>query len=148
MDTKNYGNNRYRGEACIRHIGETLHSSYPVLTSDEDQPLVMELHIGFDSSQSLTVVADLYDYDDPSYNCSTAVVVNRDDALAMAHRHRVRYTQLPRYISECMEEWDEIRLPVIRDVRACMKEITDCLIDEGCRIRIRRTYGPHGYQCF
>lgn len=40
-----------------------------------------------------------------------------------------------------MEDWDAIINPTFTDVRNCFKEITECLIDEGCRFKIERTYG-------
>ena len=147
METNTYARTLYNGAPREKHIGPTLHSAQTVLESDEDQPIIMELSVGFDSSQRLTIAADFYDYEDSRFNCSTAVTVNKGDASAMARRHKVRYSQLPRFINECMAEWDEIPLPGVRDVRACMKEIIECLIEEGCRLRVSRTYGRHGYRC-
>ena len=36
-----------------------------------------------------------------------------------------------------MAEWRELVNPDFRQVRACFKEITECLLDEGCRLKIR-----------
>lgn len=130
-----------------KHICDSLHSSWLVLVSDEEQPVVIELCVGFNVSGALVISADLYDYDEPEYECSTAAIVNVDDAFAMARRHKVRYSDLPRFISDCMEEWDSVINPTLRDVRDCFKEITESLLDEGCRFRIKRTYGKYGYMC-
>ncbi len=46
-----------------------------------------------------------------------------------------------------MAEWREIRDPWRDDVQACFKEVTECLLAEGCHFRIRRTTGPRGYIC-
>lgn len=130
------------------HISDSL---YPpcchILSSDEDQPIVMDLYAGFDASGRLVVCVDSSDYDEPEYDCSTAAVVNLDDSRAMARRHRIRHSRLPAFIAECMEEWGEIINPTLSQVRDCFKEITECLLDEGCRFKILRTYGKSGHTC-
>lgn len=75
-----------------------------VMSSDEDQPIVMDIYVGFIVRSQLVVSVDLYDYDEPWYNCSTAAFVNIDDARRMAKRHKVKYENLPRLIAECMAE--------------------------------------------
>lgn len=129
------------------HIGDRLHSICPVMNSDEDQPVVMDIYAGFTSRGQLAVSVDYFNYEDPRYNCSTAAVVNSDDARRMARRHRMKFDDLPLLIAESMEEWSEIINPRLRDVRSCFKEITECLLDEGCRFRIERTYGKNDYLC-
>ena len=47
-----------------------------------------------------------------------------------------------------MSDWDEIVNPTIRQVYECFKEVTECILDEGCRFKIKRRYGLHGYMCF
>lgn len=117
------------------------------MCSDEDQHIVMEIHAGFTVRNELAVSVDLYDYEEPWYNCSTAAIVNIDDARRMAHRHRVPYDRLPMFIVSCMEDWREIVNANFRQVVACFKEITECLLDEGCRFRIERTCGRNDRIC-
>lgn len=119
-----------------------------VMGSDDDQPIVMEIYAGFDERERLVVSLDNYDYEDPRYNCSTWVTVNKEDALALARRKKVKYPGLPYYISSCMEEWQEIVNADFRQLRACFKEITECFLDEGCRFYVGRTYGPHEWMCY
>lgn len=117
------------------------------MCSDDDQPIIMEINSGFNSTGELTISADYFDYEEPGYNCSTAVVVNEDDAREMARRHNVKYMDLPVFIAQCMEEWSGLINPNCNQVRECFKEITDALLDEGCRFKLINTYGSNGYTC-
>lgn len=130
-----------------RHITDDLHSCCFVMGSDDDQPIVMEVIAGFDFRDNLTVCINLHDFDDPAYNCSTAAVVNCDDSIEMARRHRIDYEHLPRFIAVCMSGWRGIPNASFRQLKACFKEITEALLDERCRFRIVRTYGPREYIC-
>lgn len=118
------------------------------MSSDDDQPIVMDMYVGFDISQQLIVSVDLHDYDEPEYNCSTAAVVNRWDARAMARRNRLKPSRLPLFIAERMAEWGQVINPTFAQVRDCFKEITDLLLDQGCRLKIIRTHGKSAHTCF
>ena len=107
----------------------------------------MNIRAGFDIHDQLVVCIDFENYRKPQNNCSTAVVVNRDDSEAMAIRHHVGHSELPAFIAECMEEWREIDRASLSKVKDCFKEITECLLDEGCRFKIVRTYGRDGSVC-
>lgn len=39
------------------------------MSSDEDQPIIMDLLVGFNFSDELVIVIDLFDYEEPAYNC-------------------------------------------------------------------------------
>lgn len=129
------------------HLSDLLHSYRFIMGSDDDQPIVMEIYAGFNFRDQLTISVDFINYDDYSYNCSTAAVIDIDDAKAMARRHEVRYHRLPAFIAECMEDWRRIINPSLNQVRDCFKEITECLLDERCRFRITRTTGKNHYIC-
>lgn len=131
-----------------KHISDSLYlPCCQIMNSDDDQPIIMEIIAGFNLSGQLVICVDLYDYEEPEYNCSTAAVVNIEDSRKMAKHHRMKHNQLPKFISECMEEWGDIINPTFTQVRDCFKEITECLLDEGCRIKIKRTYGKGGHMC-
>ena len=117
------------------------------MSSDEDQPIVMDIYAGFTPRGELAIAVDRHDYDEPEYNCSTAAIVCIDDAKVMARRNKVEYHHLPHFIAGCMEDWREIVNADLRQVTRCFKEITECLIDEGCRFRIERTYGRRDTMC-
>ena len=118
-----------------------------VMCSDEDQPIVEELCAGISVRGELVVSVENIDYEDERYYCWTRAVVRKDDTRRLARRHKVDVRALPRFISECMSEWREIINPNFREVEACFKEITECLLDEGCRFRIERKFGPGGFMC-
>ncbi len=117
------------------------------MNSDDDQPIIIEIIVGFNRTGQLVVCVDFYDYDEPEYNCSTAAIVNLEDSQKMARHHRVKHHQLPEFIGDCMEEWGDIINPTFTQVRDCFKEITECLLDEGCRFKIIRTYGKDDHMC-
>lgn len=132
-----------------KHISDSLYlPCCHILNSDDDQPIIMEIIVGFNLSGQLVVCMDLLDYEEPEYNCSTAAVVNLEDSQKMARHHLVKHHQLPKFIGESMEDWDAIINPTFTDVRNCFKEITECLIDEGCRFKIERTYGKDNHMCY
>lgn len=117
------------------------------MNSDEDQPMVMDIYVGFTSQNELAVSVDFSNYEDPRYNCSTFAIVDYEDGVRLAKRHKISHDKLPQFISECMDEWDEIVNPTLSQVRECFKEITECLLDEGCHFKIGRTYGKNDYIC-
>ncbi len=119
-----------------RHVCDGLRLCRDIMSSDEDQPVVMDLTVGFNSRGLLVVAADLYDYENPARDCSTAAVVDREDAEGLARRYGVAYDSLPDFIAENMDDWREMVNPGVEDVRDCFKDITDRLLEEGCHFHI------------
>lgn len=118
-----------------------------ILSSDEDQPIVMDLAAGFDRYERLVIAIDCINYDDRRFNCSTSAVVPLGDTMRLARRHHIAPAALPEFISDCMAEWRGIVNPSFAQVVDCFKEITECLLDEKCRFRIYRRTGSHGKIC-
>lgn len=105
-----------------RHISDTLHIPWcHIMSSDEDHSIVIDLYVGFNISNQLVICVDLNDYNESEYNCSTAAVINY--------------------------EWNEIINPTLTQVTDYFKEITECLLDEGCQFKIKRTYGKGEHMC-
>lgn len=130
-----------------KHLSAELCSCCYIMYSDLDQPMVMEVMVGFNTRSELMAVIIYDDSEEPWYNCSTAAVVNFEDAMKMAEHHKIPYWKLPDFIGECMEGWGELVNADFKQTKACFKEIVDCLIEEGCRLKIIRTYGKNGYMC-
>lgn len=130
------------------HISTSLHATDYIMCSDEDSCVIMEIFAGFNNRQELTISLDYIDRDFPENNCSTAVVVNIEDAFKMAKKNNVKYSKLPSFIFECMSEWREIINPSLRQTKDCFTEIIEALIEENCRYRLERTYGPNNFQCY
>lgn len=130
-----------------RHISSRLIASDLILSSDDDQPQVEDLIIGYDAKGRLIIVVEYHDYDDERYNCCTYMKLSYDESRSLARRLKTTFIGLPRYISACMDEWKTIVLPTMNQVEACFKEVSDCLIDEGCRFEIKRHYGIYGFSC-
>ena len=122
-------------------IGAALRGSCFVASSKHSEPQVLRISVGFNTTNELTVSIDSYHRFAAPYNCSTAAVVNPEDALAMARRHRIDFAELPRFISDCMASWRRSPNMGRGQVLRCFKEITENLLDERCRFRIVRTTG-------
>lgn len=118
-----------------------------IMSSDEDASVVEDLGVGFNTDHELVVSIEHFDYDDSRYNCSTCAVVTFDDAYDLSRRLNVPLHKLPMAIYDSMRYWRKKVNPSRSQVRACFKEITECLLDERCPFRIRRTYGLRGYRC-
>lgn len=56
----------------------THSSSFLIISSDDDQPIVQDLYVLIDSSYKLTVSVTNIDYEDDRYNCSTSAIVSPD----------------------------------------------------------------------
>lgn len=129
------------------HYLDLFCSAY-VFNSDDDQPIVADLTVGYHrESNDLIILLSYTDYEEPEYNCATWAIVKKDEALKLARRLKVSMPGLPRFIYDCMEEWRDIINPSTHDVKGCFKEILDCLVDEKCRYTLRRKYGKSGWTC-
>lgn len=130
-----------------KHISDSLHEPCcHIVNSDDDQPMIMEIVAGFDRSGQLVVCVDYTDYEEPECNCSTAAIVDLEDSRKMAGRHHVKHDELPEFIRDSMEDWRDIVNPTFTQVKDCFKEITECLLDEGCRFTIERTTGKYSME--
>ncbi len=117
------------------------------MSSDEDQPVVEDLYVGFDTYMHLVVTIEHIDYEKPEYSCSISAIVNKGDAFNLSKKLKVPMIHLLDVISESMEEYTEIVNADFGQVQECFKEITDCFISEECPYRIVRKYGKHGFIC-
>lgn len=130
------------------HFTEEIHGPYFIMCSDEDQPKVMDLYAGYNSRKQLVIACDFSDYDDEGHNCATAAIVDKEDAEALAKRLDVSFEELPKLISDNMEEWREIINPDCDQVVNCFTEITEMLVEDGCRYKIVRKYGKNDFFWF
>lgn len=126
---------------------QNLWKCYHIMSSDEDQPVVEDLYVGFDTYMHLVVTIEHIDYEKPEYSCSISAIVNKEDAFNLSKKLKVPMIHLLDVISESMEEYTEIVNADFGQVQECFKEITDCFISEKCLYRIVRKYGKHGFIC-
>lgn len=110
-----------------------------IMGSDDDQPIVNEIYIGFDPLDNFIITIDHLNYYNHSRDCSTWATVERDEAIALADRLEVDLPQLPDFFKEWMAVWRRIPNASLSQVIACFKEITECLLDERCHFRIDRS---------
>ncbi|MFS2411204.1 hypothetical protein AAH145_09750 [Bacteroides thetaiotaomicron] len=126
---------------------QNLWKCYHIMSSDEDQPVVEDLYVGFDTYMHLVVTIEHIDYEKPEYSCSVSAIVNKEDAFNLSKKLKVPMMHLLDVISESMEEYTEIVNADFGQVQECFKEITDCFASEKCPYRIVRKYGKHGFIC-
>lgn len=118
-----------------------------IMSSDEDQPVVEDLYVGFDEDMCLVATIEHINYDNPEYSCSVSAIVGKDDAFTLSKRIKVSMKQLPDAISEFTEEYTEIVNADFKQVQECFKTIIDWFIDKNCPYRIARKYGKDGFIC-
>lgn len=116
-----------------------------VFNSHEDFSVHEAIYVGYDDNLNLIIMCEYTDSDEPDYDCATYAILNKHEATRLAKRLKVTLLNLPLEIADSMSEWDEIVCPLPSDVRSCFKEITECLIDEGCHFRIKRKSARNGY---
>lgn len=117
------------------------------MSSDEDQPVVEYLYVGFDTDMYLVITIEHVDYDESEYSCSVSVVIDKEEAFNLSRKLNVSMSQLLDVRKESMEEYTEIPNANFLQVQECFKDITDSLVNEKCPYRIERKYGKHGYIC-
>ena len=116
-----------------------------VMDSDNDQPIVESLCVGFDARMRLVAVIEHTDYDEPAYSCSVSAVINKDDAYELSRWLNVPMTHLPGAIGEAVKAQTEVVNPSTREVQECFKAIVNLFVDGKCPYRIIRKYGKHGF---
>ena len=128
-------------------MSQELWKSCHIMSSDEDQPIVEDLYVGFDTDMRLVVELKHTDYEESGYNCSVSAVVEKDDAFGLSRKWNVPMTRLPEVIVSSVAEYTETVNAGFREVQACFKAVTEYLITEQCPYRIVRQYGRQGYIC-
>lgn len=111
------------------------------MSSDEDQPVVESLYVGFDADMRLVITIEHVDYDEPEDSCSVSAVIDKEGAFELSKKLSVSMSQLLDVIKESMVEYTKIPNADFRQVQECFKDITDCLVNEKCPYRIERKYG-------
>lgn len=115
-----------------------------VFNSHEDFSIYEAIYAGYDDNLNLIIMCEHTDSDEPDYDYTTYAILNKSEAIRLAKRLKTSLSELPLEIADCMSECDEIVCPLPSDVRNCFKEITECLIDEGCHFIIKRKSARNG----
>lgn len=126
-------------------VSDDLIRCISIFNSHEDFSVYEAIHAGYDNKLNLIIICEHTDYDESGYDCATYAILNKHEATRLAKRLKVTLSSLPLEIAYAMSEWDEIVCPMPSDVRNCFKEITECLLDEGCHFRINRKFSPNGF---
>lgn len=116
-----------------------------IFNSHEDFQVYEAVYAGYDEDWNLVIICEYTDCDAPQYDCGTYAILNKHEALRLAGRLKVPLIDLPLEIAESMSEWNEIVCPLPSHVEDCFKDITECLLDEGCRFKICRKSARNGY---
>lgn len=116
-----------------------------IFNTHEDFEDYEAVYVGFDSKINLIILCEYSCYSRPEFDCGTYAILSPGEAFRLAKRLKVALSDLPAEIGQAMADWNEIHFAEPSDVRDCFKEITECLIDEGCRFRIARRRARNGY---
>lgn len=113
-----------------------------------DYGVYEDVHVGYDEDMNLIVMCEHTDYDEQDYDCAVYAILNNHEAFRLARRLKVTLPDLPSEIAKSMTEREETECPYPYEAGDCFKEITECMIYEGCRFRIRRKPARNGYFAF
>lgn len=89
---------------------------------------------------NLIIMCEHTDREKQDYDCATYAILDKHEAIRLAGRLKTTLLDLPLEIAESMSEWRDMACPLYADVRDCFKEITECLIAEGCHFKIKRKF--------
>lgn len=87
----------------------------------------------------MVIMCESCDLDSSVSYSAIYAVADKDEALRLARHLGVSLRELPAEIGRSMENWYDIPAPTPSDVRDCFKDITECLVDEGCHFKIFTT---------
>ena len=118
-----------------------------LMHTDEDQPVVEDIIVGYNDKAQLLIQLQHTDYEDSRYTCHTSLVIEREDAYKWARQWQVTLRDLPQAIGKRFKAYGNSTNARYDDVSRCFGEIIDCLVDGKCRYRIVREYGKHGFSC-
>lgn len=129
-------------------MNRELWTTYLIMSSDEDQPVVEDLYAAFDESMNFILAVEHTDYDFRDSSCMVYAVVSREEAFKLAKAYGVSVKELPKAIAESVSEYTEMVNADLSDVSDCFREITDLFTEKNCRFKVLREYGKDGYICF
>lgn len=116
------------------------------MSSDDDQPIVEDLSIGYSDTLELVVRIEHTDYEEDD-RCSLEAVVTKDDAFELSKRLGVGMQNLPGKIAEEFDSYDKIINARFSDVHECFKGILNYLSALHTRYRIIEHPDRTGYVC-
>lgn len=127
---------------------DSLFLCHHVFCSDDDADTVEDIFVGYDETLNLVVLLEHTDYTEPQYNCCAYAVVSKDEAFTLAKLHSVTMAQLPRAISENVEDYRGAINPTLGLTRCCFRDLLGRLADSGCHMKMKRTFADDEYTCF
>lgn len=109
-----------------------------VMSSDEDQPIIHDLIVGFsESTRNLVIQIETQDYERGETRINVSATVAKEDAYRLGKRLRTPLTSLPSFITDCMDDYRKIVNANLYDLQDCFKAILDALVSEHCRYTLR-----------
>ena len=124
-----------------------LWKSSHIISSDEDQLIVEDLYVGFNTDMDLLIVLDHTDYEDKANGCSVTAIVSKENAYLLSQRHKVSMSLLPEFLSSSQEEYSSLVNPDCNQVQECFQAITHWLIHQLCPYQLVRQYGKSSNIC-
>ena len=99
-----------------------LWKSSHIVSSDEDQLIVEDLYVGFNTDMDLLIVLDHTDYEDKANGGSVTAIVSKENAYLLSQRHKVSMSLLPEFLSRSQEEYSSLVNPDCNQVQECFRQ--------------------------
>lgn len=117
-------------------MSESLLFEKLIAESDDDMEIGTSLTAGFNEEKDFVIELAPWDYAGCSYNNRYLAIVDKDDALLLAAKLRVKLTALPQVIYDKFCVFSNVMLP--SEVEAIYKEILDFLLDYNIRYKLEQ----------
>lgn len=114
---------------------DDLHTACYIFNSDDAQPVVKDLSVGFDSGHNLVVLLEHTDYANHCCDCADYAIVTRDEASELARRLSIAMVDIPDHLSRLVTDYHNIVNPTPDEVADSFRAITDHLLAHGLHPR-------------
>lgn len=110
-----------------------------IFGSHDDFSIILDLYVGYDNDFNLVILCEQTNYERPDSICALCAIVEKEEAYKLSRKLNVSMNDLPREISNAMSHYEKINCPEPSDVRDCFREITECIVEEGCKFKMIKT---------
>ncbi len=100
----------------------------PIITSDEDQPIVYSLYIGYDATFNLKICLKKFFYEGKKEEETVCAVIDKDNSYLLAKKVNVTMVNLPAYLAK---EFDyNITNPSCSKVERIFSDMIDYILNK------------------
>lgn len=117
-------------------VSEILLFERLIAESDSDMEIGSSITAGFNDEKDFVIELDPWDYAKCGYNNRYLAIVDKDDALLLADKLRVKLTALPQVMQDKFGVFSDIMVPSEIDV--IYKEILDFILRYNVKYKLVR----------